>query len=429
MITSIAVILLLVLVNGVFAMGELALISARRARLTIMQRAGIKGSERALRLADDPQSFLPTVQVGITLVSILEGTFGGTQIEGALTPWLARFAILRPFAGELSITIVVVAITSLMLVLGELVPKQIALRHPEIIAARLSLPLEGLARVTRPAVWLLGRSSNLVLRLMGVEAATREALTEEELKAYIAEGAQSGVLEQEERDMIERLLRMPDRPVRAIMTPRNELFWIERGASQDELRRTLRNTVYSRIVVCEGGVDNPVGVILAKDMLDRLLDGRPVSIESVLRKPVVVPDTLSAFDMVERMRSIPLGIAVVLDEYGSFEGIVTASDLFEAIVGEHHEPGSTPKERLAQDDILILDGFMPADEVKDRLALADLPDEGSYHTLAGLILALLRRVPAVGDKIAFSGWLFEVLEMDQRRVQKVRASRQVLAEN
>ncbi|ACI51069.1 protein of unknown function DUF21 [Gluconacetobacter diazotrophicus PA1 5] len=428
MIAPLVVIFLLVLINGIFAMGELALISARRTRLMIMHRSGVKGAERALRLAEDPQSFLPTVQVGITLVSILEGTFGGTQIEGYLTPWLARFPALRPFAAELSMTVVVVAITSLMLVLGELVPKQLALRHPEIVAARLSLPLEGLARVTRPAVWLLGRSSNLVLRLMGVGAMTREALTEEELKAYIAEGAQSGVLEQEERDMIERLLRLADRPVRAIMTPRNELFWIERHASREELRRTLRNTVYTRIVVCDGGVDNPVGVILAKDMLDRLLDGRPVTIESGLRKPVVVPDTISAFDMVERMRTVPLGIALVLDEYGSFEGIVTASDLFEAIVGEHHEPGSTPKKRMAQDDVLILDGFMPADEVKDRLGLSDLPDEGSYHTLGGLILALLRRVPATGDKVVFSGWLFEVLETDQRRVVKVRASRQALAD-
>ncbi|GBQ29139.1 HlyC/CorC family transporter [Gluconacetobacter azotocaptans] len=429
MIVPFLVILFLVILNGVFAMGELALISARPARLAVLQRKGVKGAERALRLAGDPQSFLPTVQVGITLVSILEGTFGGTRIEAYLTPWLARFVLLRPFAAELSMAVVVVAITSLMLVLGELVPKQLALRHPETIAARLSLPLEGLALLTRPVVWLLGHSSGLVLRLMGVGAMTREALTEEELKAYIAEGAQSGVLEQEERNMIERLLRLADRPVRAIMTPRNELFWIERRASREELRRILRTTAHTRIVVCDGGVDNPVGVILAKDMLDRMLDGKPVSIESGLRKPVVVPDTISAFDMVERMRSVSMGIALVLDEYGSFEGIVTASDLFAAIVGEHHEPGSTPKRLLMQEDVLILDGFMPADEVKDRLGLADLPQEGSYHTLGGLILALLRRVPAAGDKVVFSGWLFEVMETEQRRVVKVRASRQILAEN
>ncbi|WP_342628120.1 hemolysin family protein [Nguyenibacter vanlangensis] len=429
MIAPLVVIVLLVLLNGVFAMGELALISARPARLRILHRNGVKGAQRAQRLAEDPQSFLPTVQVGITLVSILEGTYGGTQIEAGLTPWLGGFALLRPFAPELSIAIVVVSITSLMLVLGELVPKQLALRHPEIIAARLSLLLEGLARLVRPAVWVLGRSSNLVLRLMGVGSATREALTEEELKAYIAEGAQSGVLEQAERDMIERLLRLADRPVRAIMTPRNELVWIERKASREELRRMLRQTAYTRIVVCDGGVDNPVGVILAKDMLDCLLDGRPVSIEAGLRKPVVVPDTISAFDMVERMRTVAAGMALVLDEYGSFEGVVTASDLFEAIVGEHHEAGGAPSAHLAPDDVLVLDGFMPVDELKDRLGLADLPDEGSYHTLGGLILALLRRVPAAGDKVVFSGWLFEVQEMDQRRVMRVRASRQAFAEN
>ncbi|BBC79722.1 hemolysin C [Acetobacter orientalis] len=432
MTASILVIFLLIFLNAIFAMGELALISVRTPRLAILREQGLRGADRAMRLAEDPQIFLPTVQVGMTLVSILEGTFGGVQIEAHLTPMLEKIDLLRPVAGQVSMVLVVLIITALMLVLGELVPKQLALRQPEIMAARLALPLEVLANITRPIVWVLRQSSNLVLRLMGAGDAVSQTLTEEELKAYIAEGARTGVLEHEERTMIERLLRLADRPVRAIMTPRNELYWIDRHAGREALIKALKQTTYARIVVCEGGVDNPVGVVLAKDMLDRTLDGMPVSIEAGLRQMVVVPDSISAFDMLERMRSISLGVAFVFDEYGSFEGIVTASDLFDAIVGEgNHEAQQTtndPRE-AAQDDVLLLDGTDSADEVKDRLGLKALPDEGSYHTLGGLVLALLRRVPAVGDKVAYSGWLFEVVDMEGRRVSRVRASRQILAEN
>lgn len=432
MTASILIIFLLVILNAVFAMGELALISVRMPRLAILREQGMRGADRAMRLAEDPQIFLPTVQVGMTLVSILEGTFGGVQVEAHLTPMLEKIDFLRPVAAQVSMVLVVLAITALMLVLGELVPKQLALREPEKMAARLALPLELLAHATRPVVWVLRQSSNIVLKLMGAGDAVSQTLTEEELKAYIAEGARSGVLEHEERTMIERLLRLADRPVRAIMTPRNELYWIDRHAGRDALIKALKQTTYARLVVCEGGVDNPVGVVLAKDMLDRMLDGMPVSIEAGLRQMVVVPDSISALDMLERMRSISLGMAFVFDEYGSFEGVVTASDLFDAIVGEGgHDASQTTAAHHAptQDDVLLMDGTESADEVKDRLGLRSLPDEGSYHTLGGLILALLRRVPAIGDKVVYSGWLFEVLEMEGRRVSRVRASRQVLAEN
>ena len=429
MVVSLIVILLLVLLNGVFAMGELGLIWSRRARLAVLVRRGVPGAQRAALLADDPQSFLPTVQVGITLVTILQGTFGGNSIAGRLAPFLARVPGLAPFAPELALALCVIAITALMLVLGELVPKQLALRHPERIAAALSLPLLLLSRVAAPAVWLLRQSSSLVLRVFGVTKTGRETVTEEELRALIAEGAQTGVLEHEERNMIERLLRLADRPVRAIMTPRNELVWVERHADAAALRVALRESGHSRLLVCEGGIDNPVGLLRAKDVLDQLLDGSALSVEALMLPPVVVPDTISAFDVLEQLRMHPLGLVLVMDEYGSFEGVVTDADVFEAIVGEPPEPGAVlPKETMTE-GVLTLDGASPADEVKDRLSLIDLPAEGSYHTLGGLILALLRRVPALGDKVVFSGWLFEVLEMDGRRVHKVRASRQALAEN
>ena len=423
------IVLFLILLNGIFALSELALVSVRRARLVVLERQGVAGAARARELSEDPQRFLPAVQIGITLVSVLAGVFGGARLTARLKDWLETMPILAPFADSLSLAIVVVSTTYLTLVLGELVPKQLALRQPERIASALSLPLLVLSRVAGPAVWLLRQSSSLVLRVFGVTKTGREAVTEEELRALIAEGAQAGVLEHEERNMIERLLRLADRPVRAIMTPRNELVWVERHADADTLRTVLRESGHSRLLVCDKGIDNPVGLIRARDVLELFLDGGALSVEALMLPPVVVPDTISAYDVLEQLRTHPLGMVLVLDEYGSFEGVATAADVFEAIVGEQQEPGAVPERPIEADGVLTLDGGAPADEVKDRLGLGDLPAEGSYHTLGGLILALLRRVPAPTDKIAFSGWLFEVLEMDGRRVHKVRASRQALAEN
>ena len=429
MIASIMLVLLLVVLNGVFAMGELALISSRLPRLAVLERRGVAGAERARSLAEDPQRFLPTVQVGMTLVSIVEGTFGGARIAGLLTPSLQRVALLRPVAHELALAIVVVVITALMMVLGELVPKQLALRHPETIAARLALPLLVIARVASPVVWLLGWASSLVLRLGGISREGRQKVTEEELRAVLSEGTQAGLLEVEEQNMIERLLRLADRPVRAIMTPRHELAWIERRAGREGLAAALKSSTHTRLVVCNGDVDDPVGIILVKDALDLLIDGHALSVDAVIQPLQVIPETISALDALERLRGLRSGLLLVLDEYGSFEGIVTTSDIFEAIVGEQAEPGAAPVLIPAADGVLALDGTLPADEIKDRLDLGELPAAGSYHTVAGLILALLRRVPAVGDKVAFSGWMFEVTEMEGRRVQRVQASRQKLAEN
>ncbi len=429
MIVSIALVLLLVLLNGVFAMGELALISSRRARLMVLERRGVSGAERARLLAEDPHRFLPTVQVGMTLVTIIEGTFGGARLAGLLTPSLQRVPLFRPVAHEMALAVVVVVITAFMMVLGELVPKQLALRHPETIAARLALPLLIISRVASPAVWLLAWASSLVLRLGGVSRAGRQMVTEEELRAVLSEGTQAGLLEVQEQNMIERLLRLADRPVRAIMTPRHELAWIERHAGREALAEALKTGTHTRLVVCNGDVDDPVGVILAKDVLDLLLDGHALSIDAVIQPPQVIPETISAFDALERLRGLRPGLLLVLDEYGSFEGIVTTSDIFEAIFGERAQTGAAPVLIPAADGVLVLDGTLPADEIRDRLELGQLPAAGSYHTVAGLILALLRRVPAVGDKVAFSGWMFEVTAMDGRRVQRVQASRQKLAEN
>lgn len=427
---EILIVLLLILINGVFSLSELALISARRARLAVLERKRTPGAAVARRLAEDPQQFLPTVQVGITLVSVFTGVFGGAAIAAHLRVWLARSPLLAPAAEGLSLAIVVIITTYLTLVLGELVPKQLALRRPEQMAALVARPMIWVSHAAAPAIWLLRVSTTLVLRLFGLHRSVRPMVTEEELRALLAEGAQAGILESEERDMIERVLRLADKPVRAIMTPRTELSWIDRTDPPAEIGATLKSAPHSRFVVCDGSIDNVVGLVQAKDILDRILDGEELSVAASLRQPIVVPDTVTALDALERLKSDTLGLALVLDEYGSFEGVVTAADVLEAIVGEPGDitVGTGSGDGEAQGEML-LDGLMPVDEAKSRLNLPDeLPDEGSYHTLAGLLLALLRRVPQVGDRIVFAGWRFEVLEMDGRRVDKIQARREPTAE-
>ncbi len=422
------IVLLLVAVNGVFAMSELALVSARRARLAVLERRGVAGAASARALAEDPQRFLPTVQIGITLVAIVEGAFGGARLADDVAAWIGLIPPLRPFAHSLALALVVISFTYLTLVVGELVPKQLALRRPEAVATLVAGPVAWLARMTAPVVWVLGRSSELILRMLGAHGTGRSAVTEEELKALLAEGTLAGVLETEERDMIERVLRLADKPVRAIMTPRTEIAWIDRTDPAREIAATLKSAPHSRFVVCDGSVDNVVGVVQAKDILDRILGGGELSIAASLRQPIVVPDTVTALDALERLKSDPLGMALVMDEYGSFEGVVTAADVLQAIVGEPAGPAVTEEQTGGTQGALVMDGMLPVDELKSRLALPDLPAEGSYHTLAGLLLALMRRVPRVGDRIVFGGWRFEVLAMDGRRVEQVRASREPVAE-
>ncbi len=427
---EILVCFVLIVINGLFSMSELALVSARRARLMVMERKAIPGAATARALAEDPQSFLPTVQVGITLVSVLTGVVGGARIADHLETWLLTFPMLVPVAGTLALTVVVLVTTYLTLVLGELVPKQLALRRPEVVATWVARPTVLTARVTAPAVWLLSRSTSGVLRMLQLHRKPPQAVAEEELKALLAEGTQTGELELEERDMIERILRLADKPVRAIMTPRTELVWIDRTDSPREIVAALKSAPHSRFVVCDGAVDNVVGVVQAKDILDRFLDGGDLSIGAALRQPTVVPDTVSALDALERLKSEPLGLALVMDEYGSFEGLVTASDVLEAIVGDPTDTASQAAGATgAGESALVMDGMMPVDEVKARLELPDLPAEGSYHTLGGLLLALLRRVPRAGDRIVFGGWRFEVVEVDGRRVARVRAEREPAAES
>ena len=423
------VILALVLLNGAFAMSELAIVSARRVRLQALQRRGTLGATEALELADDPQRFLPTVQVGITLVGIVAGTFGGARLASTLGGALNRLPGVAPLGEEVALLLVVLLITYLSLILGELVPKQLALRNPERIAAIVARPLSLLSRVSAPVIWVLSTSSAVVLSALGSSRAVEQSVTEEEVKAVVAEGAQAGALETEERHMIERVLRLADKPVRALMTPRPEVAWIDRSDPPQDVAARLRASSVNRFVVGEGRIDNVVGVVAAKDLLDQMLEGAPMSVGRALRQPMVLPDTLSALDALERLRGDAIGLALVMDEYGSFEGVVTASDLLEAIVGElgaPPAPAGTEGTGAVQrhDGSLLLDGMMPSDELRARLELPELPYAGTYHTVAGLMLALLKRVPKEGDRIVWSGWRFEIVDMDGRRVDKVLAARE-----
>jgi putative hemolysin len=421
---QLTVLAVLILLNGAFSLSELALVSARRAMLTLMERRGVRGAARARSLADNPQNFLPASQFGITLIGILTGVFGGAQLASRLAVPLSHFAPIARYANTFAVTLTVIAITFLTLVFGELVPKQLALRHPERLAAVVAQPLSILAIVAKPVIWLLGLATKLVLSAFGPAGDDRRAMSEEELKAMLVEGAETGVLETEERDIIERVLRLADKPVRAIMTPRTEIAWIDRTASRATIIATLRAAPHSRFVVCDGAIDNVAGIVQAKDILDRVLEGKEFSLAAALRQPMAIPDSVSALEALERLKSDMLGIAIVLDEYGSFEGMVTAADVLEAIVGDAEDHG--PKEHHTEQaaEIFELDGLTPVDDIKARLHLPDLPNAGSYHTLGGLILALLQRPPRAGDAIAFGGWRFEVLTMDGMRVQRVRLERE-----
>jgi len=418
---EIAVVLALVLLNGFFAMSEIAVVSARPARLETLARKGGRGARLALGLARDPGRMLSTVQIGITLVGIVAGAFGGARLAEPLAAALARVPALAPFSAEIAYTLVVAAITYLSLIIGELVPKHLALRGPERVAALVAPTIELISRISTPAVWLLETSSRFVLRLLGSEVQPAETVTEEEVKTLIAEGTRAGVFHRHEQEMIQRVLRLADRPVRAIMTPRLELVWLDVEDGPDEIARIIRESGHSRFVVGKGGLDEVLGVVHVRGMLDACLAGRPLDLQAALRPMLVVPDTMPASRALEALRQARVSMALVVDEYGEVEGVVTVEDVLEALVGD------MPERRLGEDAAIVrrddgsmlMDGMLAIDEVKLALGLDGLPDEEAYHTLAGFVLAQLGRVPAEGETVAYGGWRFEVVDMDGQRIDKV----------
>ncbi len=415
------IVLLLILVNGVLAMSELAIVSSRKARLEALAAEGNSGARVALQLLADPSRFLSTVQIGITLVGIFAGAYGGATLAEQLGILLDRVAFIAPNGGTVAFVIVVVAITYLSLVIGELVPKRIALANPERTAALVAKPMRALSRIAAPAVWLLKHSTDAVLALLGLSGVRETTITEEEVKALIAEGTQAGVFAPEEREMIDGVLRLADRTVRAVMTPRFDVVWIDRSAGREELVGLVEMHRHRRILVCDGSIDHAVGFIDMADIVAAVLRGGAIDIGSTMRRPLVVSESVGVFRLIDMFRREGIHFAVVVDEYGTTEGIVTAIDILEGIAGALPERGEDEEPFVVAraDGSLLVDALMPIDEFEGAVGIRGLSGDGDFDTVAGLVLRELGRIPKAGDVVAMSGLTLEVVDMDGRRIDKV----------
>jgi putative hemolysin len=412
-------------------MSELAVVSARPARLEAQARKGGRGARLALALARDPGRMLSTVQIGITLVGIVAGAFGGAALAEPLDDALARVPGLAPFSAELAYTLVVVAITYLSLIIGELVPKQLALRAPERVAALVAPVIDVLSRISTPAVWLLETSSHLVLRLLASEAKPRDTVSEEEVHVLIAEGTRTGVFHKAEQEMIGRVLRLADRPVRAIMTPRLELVWLDVEDEPAKVGKVIQESGHSRFVVGKGSLDDVLGIVHVRSLVSAFLAGQTLDLRAALRPMLVVHDSMPVLRALEALRQARVSMALVVDEYGEVEGVVTVEDVLEAVVGDMPERrlGEEPAIVRREDGSMLMDGLLAIDEVKLALGFDRLPDEKTYQTLAGFVLAQLGRVPEEGQSVAYNGWRFEVVDMDGRRIDKVLVRRSAARED
>ncbi len=411
----------LIVLNGLFSMSELAIVSARPARLRLAEQKGSAAARMALSLAAEPGRFLSTVQMGITLVAIVSGAYSGASLGGPTGERLAALGVPVRFSEEAGFALVIAVTTYFSLVIGELVPKQLALRAAEPIALVAALPMAMLARGMGPFVWLFNNSSNALLRLTGVRHAGEHGVTAEELQMIFAEATRSGAIEEEERAIMAGIMRLADRPVRELMTPRTELDWVERRASEADLRARIKESPHSLLPVADGSADNIIGVIKVREVLAQLLAGRKVSIARLLRKAEVIPDQLDAMDALRILQQSDVSMALVHDEYGHLEGIVTPADLLSAIVGNfasHQDEGDGPMIVERENGSLLVSGALPADALADRLGF-ELPDDRDYATAAGFVLSVLKRVPKEGEHFSEEGWRFEVVDMDGLRIDKL----------
>jgi putative hemolysin len=420
---EILVVLGLILLNGFFAMSELAMVSARKARLQGLADRGSRGARLALRMASDPGRFLSTVQIGITLIGILAGAFSGVALAARLDDVLATIPLLAPIAESAALGIVVVAITYVSLIIGELVPKHLALRHAEAIAVVVAWPMRLLSHIAAPAVLLLDGSTKAVLRLLGARAAARATVTEEEIKTLIAEATKVGIVEAAEQEMISGVMRLADRPARAIMTPRPDVRWLDVDEPPDELRSKLAEHAHSRFPVCRGVIDDVIGIVQVRDILNAVLAGAPVDLKALSSTAPIVPDRTDALAVLTQLKRPETHMVIVVDEYGSVEGVVTRADILEAIVGELMEHEEGPSLVRRDDGSWLVDGSMPVDEVFDTLHLHDLDEEHNFHTLAGFVLSVMGHIPKPGEHFDWYGHRFEVVDVDGRRIDKVAIAR------
>ena len=422
---DVLLLLALICLNGVLAMGELAIVSSRDARLKAMAKSGSRGADCALQLASEPGRFLSTVQSGITMIAIFAGAFSGATLGEPMAQRIQAAGVNPDTAHTLGFGLVIVLTTFVSLVIGEIVPKQIALRSPEPIAVAMARPMQWLSRITAPFVWLLDRSSAAIIRLLGLDRGSKNQVTAEELHLVVAEAQTAGVLEEDERAMISGIVRLADRPVREVMTPRTEIDWIDVGASPDEVRSALLETPHSRIPVADGSIENIVGVIQTRDILAAALNGRPLDLRALCRKAPVIPDLMDAMNALTVLRNAEVPLALVHDEYGHLDGIVTPGSILAALAGTFAhdiEQGEEPPLVEREDGSGLVSGAATADLLVDRLGL-NLPGDRDFSTVAGFALSVLKHLPETGETFKFDGWSFEVVDMDGRKIDKLIASR------
>jgi len=421
---DLAVIAFLIVLNGVFAMSELAIVSAREARLKALAKSGSSGARTALDLAADPSRFLSTVQIGITMIGILAGAYSGSSLGGPVAERLQLAGMEADLAATVGFILVIAVTTYASLIIGELVPKQFALRAPEPIAVIMARPMLWLARGTAPLVWLLDKTSALIFRLLRMQRESENKVTAEELHLVVAEAHQAGVLEESERAIISGVVRLADRPTREVMTPRTEVDWLDVDSTPEQIREALLGTSHSRLPVAEGSVDKLVGVVQLRDIVAAQIEGRPLNLRELLLEAPIVPDQMDAMDALAVLRSADVPMAFVHDEYGHFDGLLTPADMLAAMTGifasdqdEDRDPPLVERE----DGSWLVSGSLAADTLFDKLGF-NLPDDRDYATVAGFALHVLKHLPVVAERFTYNGWQFEIVDMDGRKIDKLLAS-------
>jgi putative hemolysin len=424
---EILILLLLMVLNGIFSMSEMAVIFARKARLKHWAGEGDRGARKALELAENPQRFLSTIQVGITLIGILAGAFGGTTVARSLEAHLKEIPLLASYSNLLAVGTVVAVLTFFSIVIGELVPKRMALSNAERVASLTARPMHGLARIARPLVWILTVSSELILKVLGYKPSQEPSITEEEIKILIEQGTRDGVFHEAEKEIVKSVFRLADREVEALMTPRLEIVWLNHQAPEEENREKILRTGFSRFPVVEGGLDNVLGVVRARDLLGQALSGKPMDLKEVMSPPLFIPENASVLHLLELFKRSRPHLALVVDEYGGIQGLVTLNDILESIVGEiaSQDPYQEPTAVRREDGSWLVDGMIPIDEFKELFQIRELPEEDSGHfqTLGGFVMMQMGRVPNTADHFEWEGLRFEVADMDGKRVDKVLISR------
>jgi putative hemolysin len=424
---DVSLLVFLILLNGAFAMSEMALTASRKARLQVMVEAEEAGAQAAMDLHENPTKYLSTVQIGITSIGVLNGIVGDAAFSQPLADWLASTFQLHARASLITATaLVVVIITFLTIIFGELVPKRLGQMYPETVARLVARPMNWLSMATRPFVMLLGTCTEGVLRLLGVRGGPTRSVTTEEIAASLEEGVDAGVIEAHEHQMVRNVFRLDDRQIGSMMIPRAEIDWLDASAPVEEMLATMSAHGHSRYPVCRGGLDDVIGVLAAHRLIAPMASGKALSIADHLQPPVFVPETLSGMELLEHLRVSTTELVFVVDEYGAVQGIITERDMLEAIAGEFGTPTSEDAWAVQRaDGSWLMDGLIPMPELKDRLDLKELPqeDRGRYNTLAGMVMLLLGRLPATTDSVDWDGWRFEVVDLDGKRVDKVLVSR------